>query len=194
MNPREALLLAYQELAPFSDRHNWEFFNNLKHIEFLCKHLGRDKSILDVGSGIGILALALSKLGYTVDGLDKYIFLPNTYISVDQDAVTKLQKVWADNNLRIINDDISTFVTEKKYDSVVTIAVIEHQKDPKGFINACVSHLRIGGLFFCSTPNMVDLLNRFRVLCGRSAFRDLKPFFNAEKVSFAIGGNTRYRK
>lgn len=177
MNPREALLSAYDDLAPFSNRHRWEFYSNLKHIEFLSQYLKGGEHILDVGSGMGIFALALTKLGYKVDGLDKYIFLPDTYISLGQDAITKLQKVWADNKMRVIDIDISTFVSDQKYDCVVNIAVIEHQKNPKKFIEACTARLRTAGLFFCVTPNMVDLLNRLRVLCGRSAFRDLKPFF-----------------
>ena len=179
MNPREALESAYNELSPFSTPHRWEFYSNLKHIEFLCKHLKPGQSVLDIGSGIGIFAVALAKLGYVVDGMDKYIFLPDTYLSLGDGAIEKLQKVWADNKIQIINEDVLTLASNKQYDCVVNIAVIEHQTDPKKFINACLKQLQKGGLFFCVSPSMVDLLNRLRVLWGRSAHRDLKPFFDA---------------
>lgn len=179
MQPNQALQYAFEQLAPYSERHKWEFFNNLKHIESICKHIPKGVKILDVGSGMGIFALALTKLGYQVDGLDKYIFFPNTYMSLGSGALQKLSAVWQRNNVRIINKDIFEYDTQYKYDCVVNIAVIEHQKDPKRFLEACTSHVKTDGYFFCVTPNMVDLLNRFRVLAGRSAFRDLKPFFEA---------------
>lgn len=179
MHPKQALEQSYIELAPYSNRHRWEFYNNLKHIEFLSKYVPKEARILDIGSGMGILALALTKLGYQADGLDKYIFLPDTYIALGQDALQKLNAVWQKNNIKIIDKDIFEYDPPDKYDCVINIAVIEHQKDPKKFLEACLSNLKADGYFFCVTPNMVDLLNRFRVLLGRSAFRDLKPFFDA---------------
>ncbi len=178
MSPQEALEQAFVELTPYSDRHRWEFFNNMHHIEFLVKHLRKGDRILDIGSGIGILDLALTKLGYRVDGLDKYVFLPDTYISFEQNAIDKLRAIWSKNNLKIMDNDLYDFHTDDLYDCVINIAVIEHQRDPKKFIEMCTKHLKPGGLFFCVTPNMVDVLNRLRVLCGRSAFRDLKSFYD----------------
>ncbi len=179
MTPHQALETAFQELAPYSDRHRWEFFNNLEHIKILTKHLHAGDRILDIGSGMGIVALALTKLGYQVDGLDKYVFLPDTYISLSANAIENLRTIWAKNNLQIINKDIQDFIPNTQYDCVINIAVIEHQRDPKKFIQNCLAHLKPNGLFFCVTPNMVDVLNRLRVLAGRSAFRDLKSFFEA---------------
>jgi 2-polyprenyl-3-methyl-5-hydroxy-6-metoxy-1,4-benzoquinol methylase len=179
MTLKKALEESYKDLAPYSNRHSWEFFNNLRHIKFILKHVPKGSRILDIGSGIGILALALTKFGYKVDGLDKYIFLPDTYISLGPDALEKLQEIWQKNTITIFNKDVFEFEANEKYDCVINIAVIEHQRDPKKFLAACSANLKVGGYFFCVTPNMVDLLNRLRVLVGRSAFRDLKPFFES---------------
>lgn len=179
MNIKEALILAYDELSPYSDGKRWEFFNNLKHLELFISHVPPGATVLDIGSGIGIFALALSKLGYNVVGLDKYIFQPDNYLSVEKMGIDGLQKIWQKNNLSIINDDIFNFPSDKKFDCVVNIAVLEHQKSPKKFIELCLKNLKPNGYFFCVVPNMVDLLNRCRVLFGRSACRDLKPFFEA---------------
>ena len=179
MNIKAALVLAYDELSPYSDSKRWEFFNNLKHLEFFTANMPRGASVLDIGSGIGIFALALSKLGYRVVGMDKYIFQPDNYLSIEKNGVDGLQKIWQKNNLSIINNDIFSFSFDKKFDCVVNIAVLEHQKSPKKFIELCLRHLKPNGYFFCVVPNMVDLLNRLRFLFGRSACRDLKPFFEA---------------
>lgn len=179
MTIKEALISAYNDLSPYSDSKRWEFFNNLKHLEFFTSYIPQRASVLDIGSGIGIFALALSKLGYNVVGLDKYIFQSDNYLSVEKMGVEGLQKIWQKNNLSIINEDIFNFSPDKKFDCVVNIAVLEHQKSPKKFIELCLKNLKSDGYFFCVVPNMVDILNRFRVLFGRSACRDLKPFFEA---------------
>ena len=178
MKIKKALEYSYRELSPYSDRQRWEFNNNLKNLEFFVRYIPKNLSILDVGCGIGIALIALSKLGYKLTGLDKYIFQPNTYLSVEGDGIKDLRKVWEKNNISILDDDIFSFLREEKFGCVANIAVLEHQKYPKKFIDACLQNLRPGGYFFCIVPNMVDLLNRCRVLCGRSAWRDLKPFFD----------------
>jgi len=177
MKIKEALEIAYKELSPYSDRQRWEFNNNLGNLKFFISNVPKNSTILDIGCGIGISALALTKLGYQVTGLDKYIFQPNNYLSVET-GIDKLKSIWQKNNITIINDDVFSFSPEKKFDCVMNIAVLEHQKAPRKFIESCLKHLRTDGYFFCVAPNMVDLLNRCRVLYGRSAFRDLKPFFD----------------
>ena len=68
-------------------------------------------NILDIGSGIGILDLALTKLGYRVYGLDKYVFLPDTYISFQQNAIEQLRTIWSKNNLKIMDNEWTMICT-----------------------------------------------------------------------------------
>ena len=177
MNIKDTLKWAYDELSPYSGRKKWEFYNNYRSLKFFVKRVPKGATILDVGCGIGVFALSLKKLGYNVVGLDKYIFQDDNYLS-EKDNMNNIQKIWEKNEIKIVNEDIFNFSNENKFDCVINIAVIEHQKDPKRFIESCLKHLKIGGYFFCVSPNMVDFLNRCRVMCGRSAFRDLKPFFD----------------
>jgi 2-polyprenyl-3-methyl-5-hydroxy-6-metoxy-1,4-benzoquinol methylase len=178
MHLKEALNYAYEQLAPYSDRHRWEFYNNLNNIKFFIKYVPKGSRVLDVGAGMGIFALTIAKLGYRVEGLDKYIFSSNTPISLSFSALEKIETIWHNNNIKILNKDIFDYESSDYYDCVMNVAVIEHQKDPKRFLEACISNLKNGGYFYCVTPNMVDLLNRFRVLAGRSAFRNIKPFYD----------------
>jgi len=177
MDIKEVLEYSYKELSPYSDRQRWEFKNNLKNLEFFVKYVPVGSTVLDIGCGLGISMLALAKLGYKVTGLDKYIFQPDNYLSVKENGLENLSKIWQKNNVSILDEDVFNFISREKYDCVMNIAVLEHQRAPKKFIDSCLLNLKPGGLFFCVVPNLVDLLNRCRVLCGRSACRELKPFF-----------------
>ena len=89
MNNKEALQKAYQILSPFSDKQKWEFNNNLVHLNFLTKHINKDKTIFDAGCGIGILDMALTLLEYKVEGGDKYLFATDSNFAVND--LEKLQ-------------------------------------------------------------------------------------------------------
>src|SRR3989338_5809191 len=97
MTQKEALKKSYEILSPFSD-------NNLVHLRHITRFIGKDAEILDVGCGIGILALALILLGYKVKGLDKYVFIPSNYYHVRD--VERLKKIWASYALEVFNTDL----------------------------------------------------------------------------------------
>lgn len=175
MDYRSALKQAYALLSPYSDKQLWEFNNNLTHLDFLTRTITKDLSIFDAGCGIGILDLALTLLGYRVEGGDKYLFTKdNPYYISDLD---KLQQIWNTHQLKITNKDIITENFEKKYDVIISIATIEHQKDPKNFLKKIIDNTRSGGYIYIATPNLTHLLNRIRFFCGRAPLGNLADFF-----------------
>jgi len=177
MTHAEALASSYQLLSPFSDRQCWEFHNNLVHLRFITKYFPREGKILDAGSGIGILTLALHLLGYEVEGMDKYVFQGhNTYYIEDQQ---RLRAIWEKQGIRIIEKDVATDTIHETYDGVITVAVIEHQKDPQAFLKSLIAPIRSGGHLYVATPNVTHLLNRIRFICGRTPLGNLKEFFAA---------------
>lgn len=175
MKNKEALLMSYKILSPYSERQLWEFNSNLIHLDFLASKISKKMHILDVGCGIGILALALVILGYNVDGVDKYIFQENNSYSAD---VGVLSLIWVKNNLKISNADISANSVATKYDVVISIATIEHQQYPKQFIQQLMDRVNNGGFVYLATPNVTHLLNRIRFLFGYPPLGNLKEFFD----------------
>lgn len=175
MNNREALLKSYEILSPYADRQRWEFSGNLYHINFLTTRIKKDDDILDAGSGIGILTLALKLLGYKVEGMDKYVFKPdNEFFSGD---LAKLKQIWLEQKLSIIDKDFLSDDADKKYRVIVSIATLEHQTNIKLFFERLLSYLEKGGFIYIDTPNITNLLNRFRVLLGRSPLGNIEDFF-----------------
>ena len=165
MTSREALDRAYAALDPYSRRHHWEWKSNLVHLETVSKHIEKGATIFDAGCGIGILALALTLLGYQVKGGDKYVFLPDNDFSLDYE---KLRDIWERYGLTIMNTDVLTDAGSKQYDAVVSVATIEHQKHPRQFLQRLIDMTRRGGHVYIATPNTAHLLNRIRFLFGYS--------------------------
>ncbi|KAG6448842.1 hypothetical protein O3G_MSEX005737 [Manduca sexta] len=114
----------------------------------------RDKKILDVGCGGGILSEGLARLGATVTGIDA---------SKDLIAVAEAHKVLdprIENNKPTyynitIEDHISKY--SNYYDAVVASEVIEHVNNQELFVKSCVQALKPGGRIFFTTPNRTRL-------------------------------------
>lgn len=177
MTNKQALAQAYQFLSPYADKQRWEFNNNLVHLKFITKYIPKTASILDVGCGIGILDLALILLGYKVTGVDKYLFEANNSFSIDN--ISGLRRVWAEQGLVILPKDILRDNLGKQYGAIISIATIEHQKDPKRFLEGLLAALDSGGLLYIATPNISHLLNRVRFVFGRSPLSGhLENWFN----------------
>lgn len=175
MNNKEALLKSYKILSPYADKQRWEFSSNLYHLNFLTARIKKDSKILDAGSGIGILALAFKLLDYNVEGMDKYVFkLNNEFFSGD---LAKLKQTWADQGLKIMNKDILADNPDKKYDVVISVATLEHQKNARLFLSKIFGYLEKGGFIYIDTPNIANLLNRLRFLCGKSPLGNIEVFF-----------------
>lgn len=175
MDNKEALQRVYELLSPYADKQRWEFDNNLVHLRFITKYIPKSDNILDVGCGIGILDLALIFLGYKVTGVDKYLFETNNSFSIDD--LNGLRRIWAEQGLEILPKDILRDNIDNRYDAVISIATIEHQKDPKRFLECLGNALWPGGIVYIATPSIGHLLNRARFLFGRSPLAAHLPNF-----------------
>lgn len=175
MTNTQALKKAYNILSPYADRQRWEFNNNLVHLRHIAKHVPKESTILDVGCGIGILDVALKLLGYRVTGVDKYMFEPNNSFSVVD--IEGLRRIWEQSGFSILAKDILRDDIGQTYGTVISIATIEHQKDPKRFLERMLGVLDLGGLLYIATPNISHLLNRARFLFGRSPVSAHLPEF-----------------
>lgn len=171
----KALDNSYKSLAPYSNKQRWEFDSNLFHLSTIVSHVSKSDRIIDVGCGIGILALALKNLGFDVCGVDKYVFEPkNSYNVSDIDG---LKKIWERNKLNISSGDVLSGPDGRKFDVVVSVAVIEHQRYLRNFIENLLSFVGSGGKVYVATPNVSNLLNRFRMFFGRAPMANVEAFY-----------------
>ena len=105
----------------------------------------KNKTILDIGCGGGLVTEEFAKLGANITGIDA----SDKNIKV---ASIHAQKLKLDINY--ICTSAEELVKEgKRYDVVFALEIIEHVADVEEFIKACSKLVKPGGMFFVATMN-----------------------------------------
>jgi len=123
----------------------------------LIAHVPADaKEILDIGSAAGFLGELLKKRQRCVV----------TGVDIDIELIDIARKR-LDN---VLTGDIEELVDGKKlgiYDCIVCGDVLEHLNNPWKVVRGLKTHLRKGGLFIASTPNVMNWAVIYEQLKGR---------------------------
>ena len=146
------------ELAKFSDlAHRWwdpnsefrplhqinplrlDWINTLASI--------KDKQILDVGCGGGILSDAMARAGATVTGID----LAGKSLKVAQ--LHALESQTPNVSYREISAEALAAETPAQFDVATCMEMLEHVPDPASIVKACATLVKPGGWVFFSTLN-----------------------------------------
>lgn len=104
-----------------------EYFRNI------LKGIKKNAMLLDIGCAMGALLIEAKKKGIEAMGVD-----------ISRDAVAYCRKQGL---------DVSDKWPNKKFDVVTAFQVIEHERDPLGFMKRVQTLLKKGGLVILATPN-----------------------------------------
>lgn len=101
-------------------------------------------NILDIGCGGGLLSEPMSRLGANVVGIDA----SEKNIKIAKMHATK-------NNLKIEykNTSPENLKTNKKFDVILNMEIVEHVEDINFFIKSCSKLLKKNGIMFVATLN-----------------------------------------
>lgn len=137
------------------------YFGHLK--DAIEKEPSRFQSALDLGCGPGLRDLRLLReMGVSLlMGIDVW-HEPDP--SVGRDSIGY---VCADV------DSCNLPASDECFDLVIMDNVIEHIYDPRKVLGECRRVLKRGGILAVLTPNQARLINRFRLLLGRSVYYPL---------------------
>jgi len=139
-------LLAHKWWDPTSEFKPLHEINPLR-LEFIKNSIDiKNKKILDVGCGGGILSESLAIEGADVTGIDQ------------GEKVIQIAKLHAkETNIKIQykHTNIEDFYknTSEKFDVITCLEMLEHVPDPNSIINTCSKLLKPGGKIFFSTIN-----------------------------------------
>ena len=106
----------------------------------------KDKKVLDVGCGGGILSESMAQLGAEVTGLDQ----SEIAIKIAQ-LHAKESNLIIDYKLLNIEDFIKK--TKIKFDVITCLEMVEHVPNPASIIEACSKLLKKNGRLYLSTIN-----------------------------------------
>ncbi len=138
-SPRKAVHIYWQKGYDFLRKFNRE---------------GKPLRLLDIGCDNGILSSRLKQLGYDVYGLD---------IRKKEVALARKLGIKA-----VVGSAEKKFPFGSGYfDAALAGDIIEHLYDTDFFIQEVYRILKQGGIFVVTTPNLVSLSNRIRLLFGK---------------------------
>ncbi|AWW50821.1 bifunctional 2-polyprenyl-6-hydroxyphenol methylase/3-demethylubiquinol 3-O-methyltransferase UbiG [Wolbachia endosymbiont of Folsomia candida] len=101
-------------------------------------------SLLDIGCGGGILSESMARVGINVTGVD----VCNENIEVAESHAKKVGL-----NIEYIHTSIEELNSNKKYDVILLMEVVEHVDNLEFFMKRAIELLKPGGLIFISTIN-----------------------------------------
>lgn len=91
--------------------------------QFFLDNISNSDSVLDIGSGNGVVAFHIASKAKKVIGID-----------IRPKNITLSQKKYSKINLKFINGDATTFDFQEKFDVIVLSNVLEHIEDRINFL------------------------------------------------------------
>jgi 2-polyprenyl-3-methyl-5-hydroxy-6-metoxy-1,4-benzoquinol methylase len=139
--------------------------------------------VLDIGAGVGIYLLILSRLGvecHAIDTWNEYEDQYNNRMGNKKDILERFER----NNVKVKECDIlsppSPFI-DGEFDLVLFMDVLEHLATPKSALKEISRVLHRGGYLVLETPNTASLSNRLKALFGKSVYANLDYWSNADR-------------
>ena len=119
--------------------------NTIKHFNLTNKDKPfKNLNILDIGCGGGLLSEPMSRLGGNVTGIDA---------SEKNIASAKIHAKQNDLNISYFCNSPENFNSNKKFDVVLNMEIVEHVEDVNLFIKKSSELLKKNGLMFVATLN-----------------------------------------
>ena len=119
--------------------------NIVKNFNIKGKNKPLEKiQILDIGCGGGLLSEPMCRMGANVTGIDA---------SITNIKIAKLHAKKNNLSIKYICSSPENLKTNKKFDVILNMEIIEHVEDVKYFLKSCSKLLKDNGMMFVATIN-----------------------------------------
>lgn len=154
--------------------------NHLTSIIFSYLALSRGKKLLDIGCGVGRLALRASQCGFQVTGVD----IERRAIKL---ARREAQELGLVEHCRFIHGDILKLknLVHQRFDVIVCSEVIEHVSNPKAMVDSSFKLLKKEGLLILTTPynpKFWSVLDDYAQHVKRFTLEEIKELLSSFKI------------
>jgi len=135
---------SFMDSKEYSGTHAVDFFKTIVNDSIKrAKKNGSAPSLLDIGSGVGVMLDASKEVGYEPVGVE---------------LSTKLAEQAEKKGHKVINSNISDMTLEKKFDTITMMDIIEHLEEPRDILVALKMLLSENGELIVYTPNHNSLI------------------------------------
>jgi len=158
---------AEKYIASYEKKFDKKMQRSIKRAGYL-KSLTKGRSIVDVGSNVGIFCEACHRSGFEPVGIE-----------IAQPLFDYATKRFP--HLTFVNQPLETYAEERQFDVVYCAEVIEHTLDPAGFAKSLRRLLKPGGVLFLTTPAASQYLEFGKPFMDLGA-PDHKVYFERDNI------------
>lgn len=127
--------------------------------------------VLEIGSFLGAVSIILAELGFSVTAMDIPEFMGNC----------RLQQKFIQSGVRWLSCNLKHYtipVDSEQYDLVIMCETLEHLNfNPIPVLAEINRVLVTGGYLYISLPNLASLVNRIKLLMGKSIHNPVSDFY-----------------
>jgi len=153
----------------YLNNHKGSYIRTVRDIDNLYKSEKSSRNILEIGSFLGVVSISLKRMGYRVSSLD----IPEFY--------SQLGPMYEKNGIPFheLNLRHSKLPYESNsLDVVVICQVIEHLNfNPLPVLKEINRVLKNDGYIYIGMPNQSNIVNRIKLLLGKSIHNPINDFF-----------------
>lgn len=154
-----------------------------------CEQFIENKVTLDAGCGTGCGAFLLAQKAQKVVGID-----------ISKDVVEEAKMKYQRKNLKFEVGDLTKIKPQARYETIVSLQVIEHIKDCEKYLATLVRILKDDGLLIISTPNKEESAfgenpYHWQEFTLQELRGILSRYFDKEKIAiYGLQGNQKVKR
>ena len=147
------------------------YVRTLRDVDVLNKCNRGNKKLLEIGSFLGPVSIALKKIGYSLDATD----IPEFYES------KALRELYKKNDIPFVGLNLKSHqlpYESNSFDTVIICEVIEHLNfNPLPILQEVNRVIKRDGFIYIGMPNQSHILNRIKLLLGKSIHNPIEDYF-----------------